>query len=213
MRNIQSANLFDTITGKRFFFGKSKKSVGRPGAMMPESIHAKIKKIGLNKKVTVQRVDYDGDISDSTPIVVTSINEDGFSGYVVNVDREVREGSSQSAEIFVEGGGGSISFYFADGDIASVEEDIDNDIIEQKDKSEVLEILEALDPGDGILVSYYDKNSGGFKNGFGNLADKNMDDETMSFDLKIVNEIELSEPLRVNLDLKKDMILDLQIQF
>ena len=35
----------------------------------------------------------------------------------------------------------------------------------------------------------------------------------MSFDIKIMNKIELSEPLRVNLDLKKDMILDLQIQF
>jgi hypothetical protein len=213
MRNIRSTNLFDTSIRKRFFFGKSKKSAGRPGALMPESIQSKIEKIGLNKKVIVQRVDYDGDISDSTPIVVTSINKDGFSGYVVNVDREVREGTSRSAEIFVEGGGGSISFHFQDGDIASVEEDIDNDIIEQKDKTEILEILEALDPGDGILVSYYDKDSGGFKNGFGNLADKNMDEETMSFDIHILNEIKLSEPLRVNLDLKKDMILDLQIQF
>ena len=213
MRNIRSTNLFEATTGKRFFFGKSKKSAGRPGAMMPESIKEKINKIGLNKKVTVQRVDYDGELSDSTPIVVTSINGEGFNGYVVNVDREVREDSSQTAEIFVEGGGGSITFHFDDGDIASVEEDIDNDIIEQKDKTEILEILEALEPGDGILISYYDKDSGGFKNGFGNLADKNLEEELMSFDIKILNKIELSEPLRVNLDLKKDMILDLQIQF
>lgn len=213
MRKIHHTDLFETPHSKRFFFGRSKKSSGRPGAMMPESIHAKIKKIGLYKKVTVQRVDYDGDISDSTPIVVTSINDECFSGYVVNVDRDVREGSGQGSQIFVEGGGGSIEFHYSDGDIASIEEDIDNEIVEQKDKAEVLEILEALDPGDGILVSYYDKSSGGFKNGFGNLTGKNMDEETMSFELKIVNEIELKEPLNVSLDLKKDMILDLQIQF
>ena len=213
MRKIQSVSLFETHLNNRYFFGKSKKKSGRPGAMMPESIQAKIKKIGLYKKVTVQRVDYEGEISDSTPIVVTSINDDSFSGYVVNVDRDVREGTGQGSQIFVEGGGGSIEFHFQDGDIASIEEDIDNEIVEQKDKAEVLEILEALDPGDGILVSYYDKSSGGFKNGFGNLLDKNMDEETMAFELKIVNEIELKEPLNVTLDLKKDMILDLQIQF
>jgi len=213
MRNVHYSTLESTSRGKRFFFGfgKKEKSSGRPGAMMPESIMARINKIGLYKKVTVQRVDFEGEISDSTPIIVTSINKEGFSGYVVNVDRDVRETAGN--QIFVEGGGGSIEFLFNDGDIASIEEDVDNEIIAQKDKSEVLEILEALDPGDGILVSYYDKNSGGFKNGSGILTEKDLEKETMSFDLKIVNEIELKETQKVVLDLSKDMILDLQIQF
>ncbi len=211
MRKTHLQTNFYETSRNRYFLGFGKKeSTGRAGAMTADEIKKNIKEHGVGKKVTVQRVDYEGIVSESTPIIIASITLEGFSGRVVNVEREVREEDSD-AQIFIEGGGGSIEFNYNDGDIASIEEDIDNEIVQSKDKTEILEILEALDPGDEIIVSYYDKESGGFKNGCGELLEKDLETESLSFHLRIMNEIPLKQPRRVDLSLLQDTILDLQI--
>ena len=135
---------------------------------------------------------------------------DHFTGKVVNVDREVSE-SQDKKLIFVKGGGGTIDFLFADGDIISIEEDIDEEIIEERSIEEVREILEALDIEEDITISYYDKDKGGVMNGLGVLTDKNMETLDFKVTLSMINEIKLNDPKEISLNIENDQILDLEV--
>ena len=202
---------------RRYFFNlfKSKKEKtvvpGRPEAIPPAELKKRVIGLGRGKKVSILRMTYDGTPEDHpVGVKIIDIGNDHFTGKVVNVDREVSE-SQEKKLIFVKGGGGTIDFQFADGDIISIEEDIDEEIVEERSIEEVREILEALDINEDITISYYDKDKGGVINGAGQLSEKNMDTLDFTVTLKIINEISLKEPRIVSLNLEKDQILDLEV--
>ncbi|MFC2089081.1 hypothetical protein ACFLSX_05705, partial [Calditrichota bacterium] len=144
-------------------------------------------------------------------VKIVDIRNDNFTGKVINVERSIKQSENNSV-VYVKGGGGAIEFYFDDGDIMSVEEDIDQVIMEQRNVEEVKEILDALDLNEDIILSYYDESEGGVMNGVGVLVDKNM--ETLDFKVKLsmINEIELGKPRELQLNLNKDKIVDLEVQ-
>lgn len=199
---------------KRYFlgFGKGKESQDvRPGALLSDQVEKIIRSIGVGKKVTVKRVDYEGQLMESTPIIITSIHGDHFVGKVVNVERNIKESDSKT-KVYIKGGGGSVDFYYNDGDISQIEDDIDNEIVmDVKDNEEILEILSALELNDQILLSYFDSSTGGVINGTGKLLEKNIENESFTVLLDMVNGIAQASPKEINLSLDKHPILDLQI--
>lgn len=192
-----------------FGFGKKKTSSTRPGAMDSDTIRKTVIDFGVGKKVVVNMVDYSGNVIEETPIIITSIQEDHFTGRVVNVDREIMEGDNN--KVYLKGGGGTVDFYYTDGDIADIREDIDNEIIASMNNHEIKEILEALEMGDEILLSYYDNRSGGVINGMGNLSGKDLDTETFKVQLFLINDIQQDPPKEHELALAKHKIIALQI--
>jgi len=113
--------------------------------------------------------------------------------------------------VYLKGGGGTIDFYFDEGDIKSVEQDFDESIIEQKNQDELLEILDALDLDEAILISFYDRVKGGVMNGSGKLINKDVEKRIFKVELTLINDIELDVPKEIELDLSKDTILDLEV--
>jgi hypothetical protein len=202
---------------KRYFLKlfKSKKQKSSesepPSTFHPAELKKRVIELGKGKKVSITRLSYEG-VAEDHPVAVKiiDIGNDHFTGKVVNVDREVSE-SQDKKLIFVKGGGGTIDFKFDDGDIIAIEEDIDEEIIEERSIEEVREILEALDLNEDITISYYDKDKGGVMNGLGVLTDKNMDSLDFKITLSMINEIKLNEPKEVALNLENDQILDLEV--
>jgi hypothetical protein len=221
MRNPKyhfSANLpDDQPLFRRYFlkFLKAKKvkssHPGHPQAIPPDELKKRVIGLGKGKKVSITRLSYEG-VPEDHPVAVKiiDIGNDHFTGKVVNVDREVSE-SQDTKLIFVKGGGGTIDFRFADGDIIAIEEDIDEEIIEERSIEDVREILEALDIEEDITISYYDKDKGGVMNGLGVLTDKNMDTLDFKVTLSMINEIQLRAPKVVSLNIENDQILDLEV--
>ncbi len=191
---------------------KSKKKVNvRPGALTPDELKNVIKQIGKKKKVNITRVEYDG-TPEGKPVTVqiVDIRDDYFTGKVVNLEREIKQDMDQKL-VYVKGGGGTLDFYYNDGDVMKVEEDIDESIIEQKNKEELLEILDALDLDEAILISFYDREKGGVMNGSGKLIEKDLETQTFKVELNLINDIELDVPKEIHLDLEKDVVLDLEV--
>ena len=133
-----------------------------------------------------------------------------FGTIILPVERSIKQAENDSI-IYVKGGGGAIDFYFDDGDIISIEVDIDQEVIETRNVQEVKEILGALDVNEDIIVSYYDESEGGVINGIGVLLEKDLD--TLDFKVKftMINEIELNEPREILLNLNNDKIVDLEV--
>ncbi len=201
---------------KRFFLGlfkKKKKIELRPGALPPEKVKEIVKSIGKNKKVNIRRVDYDG-TPEEKPISVRiiDIKEDYFTGMVINVERSIKQELDEKV-VYIKGGGGTIDFYYDDGDIMSIEEDVDEVVIEQRNIDELVEILDALDLNEEILISYYDEEKGGVINGQGRLIDKNVETKDFEVEFTLINEIELDKPKREKLNLEKDKVLDIEVVF
>jgi len=215
--HFEPSRIDDHPLFRRYFLNlfKSKKEKAieteRSGAIPPDKLKKRVIELGRGRKVSIVRRTYDGTPEDH-PIAVKiiDIGNDHFTGKVVNVDRDVSE-SQEKKLIFVKGGGGTIDFRFDDGDIISIEEDIDEEIVAERSIEEVREILEALDVNEDITISYFDKDKGGVINGAGQLTDKNMDTLDFSVTLKIINEISLKEPRVVSLNLENDQILDLEV--
>ncbi|MCB0283612.1 MAG: hypothetical protein KDF60_13590 [Calditrichaeota bacterium] len=199
---------------KRHFLGlfkkKSQPSV-RPGALTPDQLKARVQEIGNRKKVNITRVEYDG-TPEEKPVTVqiVDIRDEYFTGKVVNLERSIKQDMNDKL-VFVKGGGGTIDFYYSDGDIQSVEQDIDESIIEQKNQDELLEILDALDLDEAILISFYDRDKGGVMNGSGKLIGKDIEKKHFKVELNLINDIELDVPKVINLDLEKDTVLDLEV--
>jgi len=193
------------------FFKSKKKEPFREGVMLPEELKKLVIDIGRGKKVNITRMSYEGTPED-TPVTVKiiDIGADHFTGKVVNVERSISE-SQDDRLIYVKGGGGTIDFNYDDGDIIKIEEDIDEQIVKQRNIDEIKEILDALDLNEEITISYYDKGEGGVINGRGILNDKNM--ETMDFKvtLTIINEIKLQKAKEIALNLDRNEILDLEV--
>ena len=193
------------------FFKTRKKVQVRPGAMQPEEVKKLINQIGKGKKINIRRVEYDG-IPEELPISlrILDIREDYFSAKIVNVERSIKQEMDDKL-VYVKGGGGNIEFYFKDGDMLSIEEDIDEIIFEERNVDELLEILDALDLNESVLLSYYDLKKSGVINGIGRLTEKNLDTKTFIVELNQINEIELDVPKVIKLDLNVDKVLDLEV--
>jgi len=194
-----------------FFKSKKKKVKVRPGAIDPQEVKKIIEKIGKNKKVNIRRVEFDG-TPENEPILVrlADVREDFFTGEIINVERSIKQEMNDKL-VYIKGGGGTIDFYYDEGDIMSVEEDTDEQIFEQRNTEELLEILDALDLKESILISYYDQHKSGVMNGVGTLLEKDIPLKTFKVELKQINEIELDEPKTVSLDMNSDTVLDLEV--
>jgi hypothetical protein len=199
---------------KRYFFKifKSKaKSKIREGSLSSEELKKIINEICKNKKINITRLAYDGQPEDKpTTVKIIDIRDDHFTGKVINVERSIKQSENEKL-VYIKGGGGTIDFYYTDGDISAVVEDVDEKIIEQRNVEEIKEILDALDVNEDIIISYYDENEGGVINGVGVLCAKNMETLDFKINLKIINEIELSQAREVSLNLNKNNILDLEV--
>ncbi len=199
---------------RRYFlklFQTKHRPVTRPGAIGAAELKRQIIAIGRGKKINITRADIDG-TPEEMPIAVKiiDIGADHFTGKVVNVERSISESQSEKM-IYARAGGGTIDFRFADGDILKVEVDIDEQIVRQRNIEEIKEILDALDIGEDINISYYDKNEGGFINGAGTLDEKDMETLDFKITLRLINEIDLNQPREVHLNLEKSEILDLEV--
>jgi hypothetical protein len=204
----------DEFRTARYFlkFFRFRKSRLREGILSADELKNKIKEIGKGKKINITRMAYDGTPEEKpVAIKIVDIREDHFTGKVINVERSIKQSESKTL-VYIRGGGGTIDFYYRDGDICNVEEDIDEEIIEQRNVEEVKEILDALDINEDVMISYYDANEGGVINGSGKLISKNMDSFDFKLALHIINEIELSQPREVHLNLNNDNILDLEVK-
>jgi len=217
MKAIKSSSmdlLFGTDHHTRYFFKffKSRKKVRiRPGAITPDEVKKRVQEIGKNKKVDILRVEYDGTPEDIPVVVqIVDVQEEYFTGKVVNVERSIKQDMDDKL-VYVKGGGGTIDFYFNDGDIMSIEEDIDEIVIEKMNEIELLEVLDALDLEESILISYYDKEKGGVMNGTGKLIEKDVNAKSFKVKLNLINDIELDDQKVVHLDLNTDKVLDLEI--
>jgi hypothetical protein len=200
------------LRSRRYLMGlfKSKPKV-RTGALLPEEVKSKLIKIGRGKKIKIARLAYDGTPEDpAIEVKIIDIGHNHFTGKVINVERSISEGQSEKL-IFIKGGGGTIDFFYADGDILSLEVDIDEKIVEQRNIEEIREILDALDLKEEITISYYDKIQGGVINGVGILEEKNMETLDFKVTLSLINDIKLKKDKTVILNLNNDKILDLEV--
>lgn len=205
--------IYDEPLIRRYFLKlfKTKRKRARGQAMSPADVKKLVISIGRGKKVDITRLAYDGTPEDPPVAVkIIDIGSDHFTGKFINVERSISESQSEKM-IFVKGGGGTIDFRYDEGDILKIEEDIDEEIVEQRNVDEIKEILDALDLNEEINISYYDKNEGGFINGVGILKDKNIETYDFTVVLNLINEIGLEQPREVSLNLDRDQILDLEV--
>jgi hypothetical protein len=204
--------LEDRVTRHFLRIFKSKKKTGvRPGAMTSQELKQAVHEIGEKKKVNIYRVQYDGTPEDRPVTVqILDIRDDYFTGEVVNVERSIKE-EMDARLVYSKGGGGTIDFHFNDGDIMKIEQDVDETIIHQKNEGELLEILDALDLNESILISYYDHGKGGVLNGTGKLISKDVTEKSFKVELNLINDIELDNPKVVSLNIEKDTVLDLEV--
>lgn len=204
--------LEDNVQRHFFKLFKSKKGPKtRPGAMSPDEVKKRVQEIGEKKKVNIYRVQYDG-TPEEKPVTVQilDIRDDYFTGEVVNVERSIKE-EMDNRLVYSKGGGGTLDFMYSDGDVMKIEEDVDEIIIEQKNEAEILEILDALDLNESILISYYDRQKGGVLNGTGKLISKDVTSKSFEVELNLINDIELEKPKVVSLNIENDTVLDLEV--
>ena len=188
---------------------KKKKSQVRPGAMEPAAVKKLVEEIGIGKQIEIMRIGYDGSI-DERPINVEIINtfSDGFTGKVVNVERDMIERST-SKLVYAKQGGGVMEFLYSDGDIQEIIIPEDEKLITQERNINGLkEILNALEKGDHI-VSYYDSRERGTINAEGTLLSK--DESGLLFSMKIekVNRIELEKKIDKDFNIEDDLVIDI----
>jgi len=193
------------------FKSKKKQETTRPGGLSSDELKRRVNEIGKGKKVNIVRVQYDGTPEDHpVSVQILAIRDDYFTGNIVNVERSIKQELNDKL-VYVKGGGGNIDFYYNDGDILSIEEDIDEKIIHEMNEDQILEILDALDLNESVMISYYDKHKGGVMNGTGELVEKNVAEKTFKVKLNLLNDIELDEPKTVSLCLDTDSVLDLEV--
>ncbi|RMF60698.1 MAG: hypothetical protein D6748_03480 [Calditrichaeota bacterium] len=202
---------------RHYFFNlfKKKKSPAvnlRPGAMTPEQVKKRVEELGVGKVVEIIRIGYDGTIDDIPMIVeITNIWSDGFSGKVINVEREIIEESSQLM-VYAKKGGGSIEFKFTDGDIKEIVESKDaEELSSARDISALVEILGALESGDRVLVAYYDKRHQGTVNVEGSLLEKNPEAKTFRILIERINNVELENKIERELNIESDLVIDISL--
>jgi hypothetical protein len=202
---------------RKFFlwpFGKKKKmpvTAQRPGAISPEELKRRVKDFGEDAIVEILRIGYDGTIDDIPMMIkITSIMEDSFSGKIVNVERQMIEERTEKL-IFAKKGGGTIEFFYDEGDIKDITRSVDETVVaESRDVSSQKEILSALEIGDKIMMAYHDEKQHGSVNVEGTLLSKS---EGIRFKIMIekVNGIELEKKVEKEFDIEKDLVIDIDM--
>jgi hypothetical protein len=174
-------------------FGK-KKIKKREGALDSEQVQEVIKTLVVNDGVTVERINWDGSVS-SVSGRVSHVNADG------DVFGMVEEATGEAMTFDVEA-----------GDISKITRiaisiDIDESHAESyMSVDNIVQMLEALDHGDTISVSYYDpyKGKGVSKVGIITLKDEYNKLFSIEYD-------ENGEKMEQHFDLTKDKIIDIII--
>ncbi|NIW78645.1 MAG: hypothetical protein GWN16_03930 [Calditrichae bacterium] len=202
---------------RRYFFkifGKKKAEPIdlRPGALSPEQVKRNIEGIGVGKIVEIIRIGYDGNIDDIPMLVeIKAIHGEGFTGKIVNVEREMIEQSSKLM-VYAKRGGGVIDFKFTDGDIKEIAESKDVEELSQaRDISALSEILSALEVKDSVLVAYYDKKHRGTVNVEGKLLSKKENHQGFTIMIEKINNIELENKMEKEFDIEGDLVIDITL--
>ncbi|HQU74913.1 MAG TPA: hypothetical protein PKV71_01455 [Calditrichia bacterium] len=215
--NPASSDLYRPRQRRNFFFGWFKRKSAprvelRPGALTPEEVKSAIGGVDLGEVMEIFRIGYDG-IVDEVPIIVelVSVNAEGFSGKIVNVERRMIEANSSKA-VYARQGGGTLEFSYNDGDIKYIRKNNDVDTIEEsRDVSVLLEMLGALDVDDRVLVAYYDKKHRGTVNVEGVLDGKSQDNRLFKMVIDKINNIELDNKLEKQFDVERDLVIDISL--
>ncbi len=158
------------------------------------------------------RIGYDGTIDDLPIIVkITDIRQDGFSGKIVNVERQMIEEGTKSV-VFAKKGGGIIEFLYDDGDIKEITKSVDASVVaESRDISAQKEILAALEIGDKIMMAYYDEKQSGSVNVEGTLLSKSPENTQFKIMIEKVNRIEIEKKVEREFDIEKDLVIDIDM--
>jgi len=218
--HFESHNTIPDIShpqGSRYFWWLFKKRKEpqiqvRPGAMPPQEVKKTIESLGEGKIIEIIRIGYDGQIDDMPLIVqITGIYPEGFSGKIVNVEREMIEAGSETI-VYARGGGGTVEFSYSDGDIKEIKVSEDEKLIaEERDISALQEILGALENGDNILISYFDPKHQGNVNAEGTILYKSPDNKKLKVLIEKINRVELEKKFEKDFDIERDLVIDLDI--
>lgn len=201
---------------KRYFWGLFKKkrkakTILRPRAMSADAVKNQINAIGIGKQIEMLRVGYDGSIDDMPIMVeIIDISPESFTGRIVNPERTMIESSTEKL-VYAKKGGGIIEFRYDDGDIHSITETKDEELLQQERNIESLkEMLAALETGDRVIVAYYDEKQRGTVNTEGAIIDKSDKDSTFTLQIEKINKIELEKKISRTFDIQKDLVIDLE---
>lgn len=196
-------------------FGKKEKTQAtelRPGALKPEEAKRQIKELGEGSVVEILRIGYDGTIDDIPMLIkITRIAEDGFSGKIVNVERQMIEEGTEKI-VFAKKGGGIIEFLYDDGDIKEIIVSTDESVLsESRDTSAQKEILGALEIGDRIMMAYFDEQQNGTVNVEGTLLSKSPENNKFKIMIEQINKIEIEKRVEKEFDIDKDLVIDIDM--
>ncbi len=174
------------------FFGRKKKK--REGALEDSQIREVIQTLAVNDGATVERINWDG----STTIV---------SGRVSHV------GTNFEDFILVEEGSGEgVHFHISDGDISKIQRvAISIDLDEHHEEAympeeTVIELLEALDHGDVVTVSFYNPLKGKGDSVVGAITLKDEYNKIFAVEYEANGEL-----IEKEFDLTKERIIDIII--
>lgn len=191
---------------------KTRQAPLRPGALSPEAVKRQIKNFGVGAMVEILRIGYDGKIDDYPMMVqITDISEDGFSGKIVNAERELIEKGTEKL-VFARMGGGHIDFNYNDGDIKEISRSSDvQTVSESRDVAGLSEILSALDVGDKIITSYFDKNQYGNVTTEGTLVSKDENNKKFTMKIEKINKIGLEKQIEKDFNIEEDLVMDISL--
>ncbi|MFZ0391387.1 MAG: hypothetical protein WAN36_13090 [Calditrichia bacterium] len=191
---------------------KNQNSPMRPGAMPPGEVKKEIKKLGVGQQAEILRIGYDGNLDDIPILIeVLDITKEGFSGKIVNLERQILESSSEKL-VYAKKGGGIIYFNYDEGDIHKISAPKDEELLKKERNPEALkQILSALEKDDHVIVAYFDKKHRATVNTEGTILDKS--DEANEFTLQIekVNRIELENKIAKNFNIINDLVIAIEI--
>ncbi|RMI20795.1 MAG: hypothetical protein D6681_02090 [Calditrichaeota bacterium] len=185
----------------------------RPGAMPPEAVRRAVQQFGVGKVVEILRIGYDGTVDDIPIIVeIIDIGKEGFTGKVINVEREIIEGHSHKTLVYARRGGGVIEFRYDDGDIKEILESRDDEeLAEARDVAALTEVLSALEVDDPVLVAYYDRKHRGTVNVEGRILSKEADGTTFTLRIEKINNIELEKKIEQRFNIERDLVIDISL--
>lgn len=202
---------------RRYFFSILRRkdvalSPNRPGAISKDKVKRKIDEIGVGGIAEIYRIGYDGQLDDFPIIIkILSTGRSGFSGKVINVEREFIEESSEK-KIYARRGGGIIEFNFDDGDIKDIKENIDyQELSAERNIGHIVAALNALDAQDRILVAYFDKKHQGTVNFEGILQAKLSGNRSFLMTIDKINGVELERKINKQFDIRKELVIDVSI--
>ncbi|MGH1366163.1 MAG: hypothetical protein ACRBF0_21565 [Calditrichia bacterium] len=184
----------------------------RPGAMYPNELRDEIERIGTGKIVELIRIGYDGELDDMPIIIeITETRREGFSGKIVNVERDLIEENSEKT-VYAKRGGGLIHFQYNDGDIKEVLENHDlEELAQERDISAIVEVVSALESGDRVLTAYYDKKHRGTVNVEGVMVSKSPDHKSFRIKVEKINGVELDNQVEKQFNAEDDVVIDISI--